>query len=60
MKYEELIVPLHNIEIDLKDLNIIHDLYYYQQMGARVVGENKELFKIQTGLNKGACFILIF
>ena len=51
--HETLFDLLCKIDIDRRDFNIIHDLYYNQKAGVRINGETSDLFKIQKGVRQG-------
>ena len=50
---ETLFDLLRKIDIDQRDFNFIHNLYYNQKAGVRVNGETSNLFEIQKGVRQG-------
>jgi len=53
VKHAELLKMLRNINIDLKDLRVIRNLYQQQKAAVRLSGETTDWFKIERGVRQG-------
>ena len=47
---------LQNLDIDGKDLRLIHNLYWEQSAAVRVNGETSKFINIQRGVRQGCVF----
>ena len=56
VRHEDLMHMLQNLDIDGKDLKLIHNLYWEQSAAERVDGETSKFINIQRGVRQGCVF----